>query len=168
MTEAQCDELERLLKKHRWPSFCRRLNIVPPEFRSEATWGYGRLCLRRTKSQAFGADNKKMRPLYDHIVSMLPEDFPRMEHLCMTINHNVTCYPHRDRANIGDVLIMFLGDFEGGELHMEDGTVYSEKRVWHRYDGAGVTHWNTEHVGEKYSVIVHNNNRPLKWKTKKE
>jgi len=54
-----------------------------------------------------------MRPLYDHIVSMLPEDFPRMEHLCMTINHNVTCYPHRDRANIGDVLIMFLGDFEG-------------------------------------------------------
>ena len=77
MTEAQCDQLLAMLKKHRWPGFCRRLNIVPPEFRSEAPWAYGRLCLRETKSQAFGAENKKMRPLYEHILSMLPDDFPR-------------------------------------------------------------------------------------------
>ena len=109
-----------------------------------------------------------MRPIYEHVVSMLPDDFPRGEHMSMTINHNVTCYPHRDCGNVGDVLLMFLGDFTGGELHTETGEVYSEKRVWHRYDGAGVTRWNTEHVGEKYSVIVHNNNRPLAGKKKGE
>ena len=87
--------------------------------------------------------------MYEHILSMLPDDFPRGQHLCVTINHNVTCYPHRDRANMGDVLIMFLGDFEGGELHTEHGDVHTEKRVCHRYDGAGVTHWNSEHMGEK-------------------
>ena len=47
---------------------------------------------------------------------------------------------------------------------METGEVYSEKRVWHRYDGAAVTHWNSEHVGETYSVIVHNNKTSLAWK----
>jgi len=89
---------------------------------------------------------------------MLPEDFEKGEHLCMTINHNVTCYPHKDANNVGrETLAMFLGDFEGGELVMETGEVYSDKRVWHRYDGARVTHWNTEHSGDKYSVIVHNN-----------
>ena len=47
---------------------------------------------------------------------------------------------------------------------METGEVYNEKRVWHKYDGAGVTHWNTEHVRDKYSVIVHNNKTGLKMK----
>ena len=67
----------------------------------------------------------------------------------MTINHNVTCYPHRDCGNAGrETLAMFLGEFEGGELLMVTGEVYSEKCVWHKYDGAGVTHWNAEHVGD--------------------
>ena len=86
-------------------------------------------CLRKTKSQSFGVDNQTNRPLYDHVVSMLPPDFLRGKHLCMTVNHNVTCYPHRDCGNVGDVLLMFLVDFEGGELHTETGEVFSEKRV---------------------------------------
>ena len=155
MTEAQCDQLLEMLKKHRWPSICRRINIVPPEFRTESHRRSERMCLRRTKSQSVGADNKTMRPIYEAVVSMLPPDFPRGEHLCVTINPDVTCYPHRDRGNVGEVLLMFLGEFEGGELHTETGEVYKEKRVWHKYDGAAVTHWNSEHVGEKYSVIVH-------------
>ena len=51
----------------------------------------------------------------------------------MTINHNVTSYRHRGCGNAGqETLAMFLGEFEGGELHTETGEVYSEKRVWHR------------------------------------
>ena len=123
-----------------------------------------RFCLRRTKSQSFGVDNQTNRPIYEHVVSMLPDDFVRGEHLCMTINHNVTCYPHKDTGNVGrETLAMFLGEFEGGELVMETGEVYRGKGVWHRYDGARVTHWNTEHVGDKYSVIVHNNRTSLTW-----
>ena len=75
-------------------------------------------------------DNQTNRPIYDHVVSMLPDDFVRGEHLCMPINHNVTSYPHKDTGNVGrETLAMFLGDFEGGELVMETGEVYSEKRV---------------------------------------
>ena len=77
MTEAQCDELLAMLKKHKWPPFCRRHNIVPPEFRSKAKTGYDRSCLRQTKSQAFSKDNKKMTGIHEHIVSMLSDDFPQ-------------------------------------------------------------------------------------------
>ena len=48
---------------------------------------------------------------------------------------------------------MILGEFEGGELCLETAEVYREKGVWHRYDGVRVTHWNTEHVGDKYSTV---------------
>jgi hypothetical protein len=170
MTEAQCDQLLAMLEKHKWPYRCRRLNIVPPEFQG----GQGargdkrrssRYCLTRTKSESFGKDNQANKPIYELVVSMLPEDFERGEHLCMTINHNVCCYPHKDANNVGrETLAMFLGEFEGGELVMETGEVYRGTRVWHRYDGARVTHWNTEHCGDKYSVIVHNNKTSLTWK----
>ena len=82
----------------------------------------------------------------------------------MTINHNVTRYPHKDTGNVGrETLAMLLGDFEGGWLFTETGEVYRDKGVWRRYDGARLTHWNTEHVGDKYSVIVHNNKTSLTW-----
>ena len=104
MTEAQCDQLLSMLQKHKWPGKCRRLNIVPPEFRGRGTGEKRRsmrLCLRKTKSQSFGVDNQTNRPIYEHVLSMLPDDFVRGEHLCMTINHNVTCYPHKDAGNVG-------------------------------------------------------------------
>ena len=95
---------------------------------------------------------------------MPPDDFERGEHLCMTINHDVTCYPHKDTGNIGrETLAMFLVNFEGGELVTETGEVCREKGVWHKYDGARETYWNTEHTGDKYSVIVHNNKTSLTW-----
>jgi len=68
------------------------------------------------------------------------------------------------RMPITLAVTMFLGEFDGGELVMETGERYSAKRVWHRYDGARVTHWNTEHSGDKNSVIVHNNKTTLCWK----
>ena len=47
---------------------------------------------------------------------------------------------------------------------IERGEVCKDEKVRHRYDGARITHWNTEHVGDKYSVIVHNNKTTLTWK----
>ena len=37
MTEAQCDQLLSMLQKDKWPYRCRRLNIVPPEFRGRGS-----------------------------------------------------------------------------------------------------------------------------------
>ena len=51
---------------------------------------------------------------------------------------------------------MFLGNYTGGELLLEDGRVFSEPGVWHRYDGGRLMHWNNPITsGEKYNVIAH-------------
>ena len=55
-----------------------------PEFRGRGSGDKRRsmrVCLRRTKSQSFGADNQTKRAIYDHVISMLPDDFERGEHL---------------------------------------------------------------------------------------
>ena len=71
--------------------------------------------------------------------------------------------PAKDAGNVGSTLAMFLGDFTGGELLLETGEVFSEKGVWHRYSGSDVLHWNLPHVGEKFSVIAHNNKKSITW-----
>ena len=64
---------------------------------------------------------------------------------------------------------MFLGDYKGGALVLDDGRRFEERGVWHRYDGRAHLHWNEEITsGVKYSVIAHNNSsRPLVYPSQK-
>ena len=64
---------------------------------------------------------------------------------------------------------MFLGDYEGGALLLEDSRRLEERGVWHRYDGVRLLHWNEVITrGTKHSVIAHNNtSRPLVYPCKK-
>jgi hypothetical protein len=100
---------------------------------------------------------------------MLPPWFAQGKHFCVTVNKNVTCAPHKDKDNLGSVGVMFLGAFEGGALLTETNQRFEERGVWHRYDGAKVTHWNEPITnGTKYAVVVHNNRRrPLVFGLKK-
>ena len=158
------EELLALLQKHKWPRKCRRLNIVAPELRQSKP---ERQTLNHCESQSFGSSNCGMRVLYEKIREMIPEDFEQGPNLCFTINHNVTCYPHRDAGNVGESLAMFMGDFTGGELLLEDGQGFSEKEVRHRYAGWRLSHWKNPHEVEKLSIIVHNCKKPLAWAKRK-
>ena len=96
--------------------------------------------------------------LPDLVRSMLPPWFNPGEHFCVTVNRNVQCAPHRDRGNVADVGLMFLGEFEGGALATEGGECFEQRGVWHRYDGGKVKHWNEPITsGTKYAVVLHNN-----------
>ncbi len=156
------DKLEELLSKHKWPSVCRRVSIVPPDERVTICRTRGR---RKTKyfcqSEGFSLTNKTKLHLSKAIMDIMPDWFVPEENFCMTVNKNVQTYPHRDSLNKGDAAILFLGDFTGGELHAENGTIISEKRVWHRFNNAGLLHWNVPHQGTKYSIILANNKRPI-------
>jgi len=67
---------------------------------------------------------------------------------------------HRDKGNKSASMIAFWGDYDNsdnrGALCLEDGTVYSEKEVWHGpYQGDEVTHWVNPHKsGTRYSCVV--------------
>ncbi len=89
---------------------------------------------------------------------MLPAWFGPGEFFGVTLNRNVCCAPHKYKNNVGETDIMYLGEFEGGALLLEDGRRFEERCVWHRYDGKKVLHWNEEiTAGTKYGVVIHNN-----------
>ena len=88
---------------------------------------------------------------------MLPSWFEVGEYFAVMLNRQVQCSPHKDKNNIGTTAIMFLGDFEGGDLVLADGRRFNEKRVWYGYDGAQIEHWNSPIKGGlKFAVVAHN------------
>ena len=64
---------------------------------------------------------------------------------------------HKDSRNSGPSWVCFWGDYEGGgDLCLEDGTVYSGKHVWHGpMNGAELAHWVSPHTsGTRYSAVA--------------
>ena len=56
------------------------------------------------------------------------------------------------------VILYFLGDYEGGELVVEEeeDRILSEKEVWHSFDGKNCFHYNLPITnGTKYSIVAY-------------
>ena len=145
------DQLLAALRTHKWGKTHLRYNIVPPGDRETKVYGSGNKMT--TIKKGVLSQSLKSGPLYELIMSLAPAR-PDGDWR-VTINKNVQCYPHKDRGNVGTSYILFLGEFEGGELCFEDGTVIAEQNTWHEIDGS-IVHWNTPIKGEKYSVILFN------------
>ena len=74
------------------------------------------------------------------------------EPLMLTLNKNVTCARHKDGKNASEVsYIAFFGEFEGGELVVEEP---SGDRVLSREH----FHYNLPHTGTKYSIVAYSQN----------
>ena len=64
---------------------------------------------------------------------------------------------HTDGKNSGPSWVCLWGDFEdGGELCLEDGTVFAEKNKWHGpMEGGTIPHWVNPHAkGTRYSAVA--------------
>ena len=145
------DQLLAALQTHKFGKTQLRYNIVPPEDRETKVYNNGNKMT--TIKKAIHSQSLKQGPLYELIMSLAPTRPPGDWRV--TINKNIQCYPHKDRGNVGSSYIAFLGDYSGGELCFEDGTVVAEKNKWHQIDGS-VVHWNNKIWGTKYSVILFN------------
>ena len=65
--------------------------------------------------------------IFEHVHTMLPEWFIPGEFFGVTINRNTVCQPHKDKQNVGESCIMFLGDYKGGALVLDDGRRFEER-----------------------------------------
>ena len=158
--------LLHLLESRKWRKQTHRLNIASSYTQIPRVSAEGKPCRDRKVLEPQQSECTTKGQVWDFVQTMLPPWFPPGEGgswFCVTVNKNTTCKPHKDRDNLGDVGIMFLGEFEGGALLTETGERYQERGVWHRYAGSKVQHWNEPiTAGTKYSVIIHNNrNRPI-------
>jgi hypothetical protein len=82
----------------------------------------------------------------------------------ITINKNLCCLPHLDKNNVGDSIIVSLGNFRGGEI----GVAVQPKaaaglpmkfQINRRpllFNGSKLVHWTEPFEGERYSIVFFN------------
>ena len=60
----------------------------------------------------------------------------------------MVCKRHKDHGNKEHSYILWLGDFTGGALNFDDGTIVEGKGVWHKISGH-IHHWNDPPRGKQ-------------------
>lgn len=71
------------------------------------------------------------------------------------INKNVISPPHKDTGNVGNSLIISIGNYTGCNLMIEN-IEYNAKYTPIIFDGGKFEHWNTNNLqGTKYSLIFY-------------
>jgi len=79
--------------------------------------------------------------------------FPDFSFECVIINKNLLCPPHKDINNIGDSIIIGLGDYTGGDLIIEGEPhciLYSPLI----FNGHEKTHWTAPFTNDRFSIIL--------------
>jgi hypothetical protein len=75
----------------------------------------------------------------------------------ITVNYNYAAKAHRDQSHIdGLARIVALGEFEGGDLVVEDRGALPVKHCWVDFDGRklhSVNPFDGPHGGERYSLV---------------
>jgi hypothetical protein len=99
----------------------------------------------------------KDRRIYDECKNL----FPDFDFEMIIINKNTIAPPHRDKNNIGKSLIIGFGDYNYGNLLIEDNStkIVEEHCIYWSplyFDGKNDLHWNEEFIGNRYSIILGN------------
>ena len=148
-------ELIKLVEKHKWWRNSMRVNTTDnPEHISLDKGG------RRWLKYKYAPRSNTVRagPILEHV----QKTFPWANAVCLN-RKNATSPPmtaHRDKGNTSESFITFWGDFDNsnnqGALCLEDGTIFSEKGVWHGpFRGDQMTHWVLPHkTGVRFSCIA--------------
>ena len=126
------EELKSLILKHRF---------VKNNFRTNLGGDIQTKYKRPMLVEAVYSNSIRNGPMIELVQSMLPD--ANITELCL--NRNVVCVRHKDRGNNSTTsYIMFFGDYEGGELVVEEeeDRIMSEKEVWHSFDGKNCFHYN--------------------------
>lgn len=98
-------------------------------------------------------NNTKFEKLYNALKQLMYDYDADFEFDTITLNKNVVCKKHIDKYNKNKSYILFLGDYEGGELYNEDGLILAKPYKFVTFNGQKV-HWNKPITsGTKYSII---------------
>ena len=78
----------------------------------------------------------------------------------VVINYNFKITKHLDASNVGESMIIALGDYQGGELNIENekGEIKTMdiKNKFYKFNGSKLYHWVNEFKGNRYSLVFYN------------
>jgi hypothetical protein len=145
-------ELEALLNQMPFKNMRHRFKHLAAN-RAET---FGIIKNRITRQHAISAISLKRPDVYSKLVEIGNKICP-FEFSTIHVNRNVVTPRHKDSlVNRSPSVIVSFGDYEGGELIVED-VVYNCKNHPLVFDGRLLFHWNNPiHSGTKYSLVFYN------------
>tara|TARA_Y100001938_G_C7999538_1_gene383929 strand:+ start:414 stop:947 length:534 start_codon:yes stop_codon:yes gene_type:complete len=105
----------------------------------------------------------KYPELYNRLKEIIKIVNPDFDYNGITINKNCEAKPHKDGNNMGNGIIVGVGDYTGGDLCVldeESKTIYVNDLKYNflEFNGGKHLHWNTPILsGTKYTIIWFNN-----------
>ena len=105
-------------------------------------------------------ETKKHPEIYEELLTIgkliCPFDFTSI-----MVNNNVVCPKHKDNNNVGDSLLVSLGEYEGCNIII-DNKEYNTRYSPVVFNGSKLEHWNTPLIsGNKYSLIFFSIKYPI-------
>jgi hypothetical protein len=97
--------------------------------------------------------SKKHPEIHDELMRLSKVVCPNHPFTTIYMNRNIQCEKHKDKSNVGELVIVSFGEYEGGDLFIE-GERCSAKHHPIKFDGTTQEHWNPKDlVGTKYSLV---------------
>ena len=143
------DELERLVKEYDWKVNTQRLTTYFRRGNFSTSVGYTCHWAKPGTPMLPTIAMKKDPRIYNECKKL----FSDFDFESVIINKNLLCPPHKDTNNIGDSLIVGLGDYNYGDFVVDDKEhciLYSPLI----FNGSQKTHYTKEFTGDRYSVIL--------------
>jgi len=169
--EADCNFLlyyVKLLKLHKSGNKKKFNGLnVPPKSCLYGVWcrgGYSNENQRVPSKEWEGVYETKLKTEYPEFDLVLREFqklyFKDFTYNQVIINRNYQCLPHKDKKNVGESIILGLGNYEGGALCVqnEDEQVF-QLNLLHRlakFDASKFTHFVIPFDGERYTLVFYN------------
>ena len=118
------------------------------------------------KTNLYKTKCKSMYPELDDIFKEFSElYFKDFNWTQVQMNKNYLCPPHKDASNIGESILLTLGDYTGGEtiveLNEKEKEIYNSHNNLVKFDGSKYKHWTTPFKGLRYALVFFNNNKVL-------
>lgn len=117
----------------------------------------GMIKARTTRKHGLSYNSKKHPELYEAL-KKLGEMIVPFPFNAIHVNNNVVCSRHLDPYNIGNSVIVSIGDYEGCELEIEGFGVFDTNCHPLMFNGAKYYHFNKPLIsGNKYSFVFYTN-----------
>ena len=118
------------------------------------------------RSQCFGIVRKRLSPpdlsrnswkdpKLHYLLMKFAREYVTVPFTSVQVNDSLKCAAHKDKHNMGDSYIVAFGDFEGGELIIED----KEYNIRHRpmvFNGSNMVHSTKDFKGRDDEIYINN------------
>ena len=105
---------------------------------------------------------KDLKPELEHIFKEFANIyFPDFSYTQTQMNKNFRAPCHKDSKNVGESILVCLGNYEGGEtnIQLNENTIIEvdAREKPEKFNGSKYAHWVSDFKGTRYSLVFFNN-----------